>query len=77
MPYTGSQLDFELEMNLTIVKIYQEAFDQLYTSSSGVQGLKTKWFIYTVRKAIHDRRKDVFLKVSVSVSARSDSIILI
>eukprot|EP00605_Chrysophyceae_sp_TOSAG23-4_P001261 GSChrysophyteH1.ASY1.ANO1.1372.1 assembled CDS len=56
LPFTGAKSDFELEMNMGIVKIYQEAFNTLYTTSSGIQSIKTKWFIFTVRKAIHNAR---------------------
>jgi len=62
LPFTGAQIHFDLEMNLSILKIYQEAFNQLYTASSGVQGLKTKWFIITVRKAIRNARTAAFLR---------------
>lgn len=62
LPFTGAQIHFDLEMNLSILKIYQDAFNQLYTASSGVQGLKTKWFIITVRKAIRNARTNIFLQ---------------
>ena len=61
LPFTGAQVHFDLEMNISILKIYQDAFNRLYTASLGIQGLKTKWFIYTVRRAIRNARLKVFL----------------
>ena len=47
LPYTGSKKDFDLELNVSVCKLYMETFDKLRLASSGVQGLKNRWFIKT------------------------------
>ena len=45
-------------------KLYMETFDKMRTLSNGIQGLKNKWFVYTVRRAIKKAKVDRKLAVA-------------
>ncbi|CAE7732275.1 unnamed protein product, partial [Symbiodinium microadriaticum] len=42
-PFTGSLEDIDLEMNMSICKLYLEVLEKLTRGSSGVQSLKNVW----------------------------------
>jgi hypothetical protein len=56
LPFNGSKRDFDMEHDISICKLYMDLFDRLHTISGGIQGLKNKWFVYTVKRALRNFR---------------------